>query len=892
MIMELLRFKGDILHPDGRKLDAWSFTVLREHQAPNLRDAAAPPLNSNPDLTQVLRVLKVCQNINGKLDDMSTQHIIDVACAVFEHGCVVAGDRVSQMLLCVATSKAMLDEVNRCGTDQQLQFVCSLYRLFVRKNISTGFGHFVKHNILIAIHELHALLQPRPGDAERTTLHTQLHELIQQAVPNDGKLRKWDELLTEGAGLPRFIERLWNFAGAKVEGAWRWPTSWQKSAWLVGLLAALHGTSYLHVNMYAGCSRAAPAPPPAAVHNPLLQAWQQPMQFGYWPPGGGMQPPPAATGTMSKAAPPTASTAGFPAAGRANDAPTVTPKAPIDRSKSRSGGRQAGKSKRSQGRNGARSLSRSRHRGKESKRGRSRSRSRKRSRTKKRGGKVRSRSRNKKRPRSASSSPHRSRKKSSTRTQNKKAKGEGKKKKKEKLLKGSKVALTFEDAKQLTLVECIEEIVLELESTVKDLKVDHSLVAGEGHNYVEYTKGPAAKLRKSWFLLHGKSFQLVDGKRGQSCVLLRDKARERALERQEQRKAARKQKELSSIFDRMSKLLNSEVPCEATEAVEEDSPISEKDEDAPSSDSEIAPAPEGDVVDPLEQGLPGLDSELLAFDVEFDDLDSDEQEELGVPQVNYEAVDEIAPEEGQEGLHEGDMSATEEEEPLELQEEEEEQEQMKFEQEAELLLEEDIDIEPMEEVNLDDEEEVVEESFLEEQPEADEFAGGFFSEPEVDFEDDVHSPPPHSEEEFGGALYTDRPAAGPYVAPPQFTAPRPKPSAVKARPSSAYVAAEPAAQVDPPWHVASESSATDDPLMQWLVKLGTGCDQYFEKLMDEFDGDLEEIKLAYMPCPSHSADTRSVVDRIDKAFFESIGVKSLSHRILLAKGIERLVKGG
>eukprot|EP00971_Amphidinium_carterae_P334634 6470026-Amphidinium_carterae.1 len=58
------------------------------------------------------------------------------------------------------------------------------------------------------------------------------------------------------------------------------------------------------------------------------------------------------------------------------------------------------------------------------------------------------------------------------------------------------------------------------------------------------------------------------------------------------------------------------------QAVEEDSPISEKDEDAPSSDSEIAPAPEGDVVDPLEQGQHCLNSVRT-------------QPSLTVPNTNY-----------------------------------------------------------------------------------------------------------------------------------------------------------------------------------------------------------------------------------------------------------------
>eukprot|EP00927_Polykrikos_kofoidii_P056071 TRINITY_DN50253_c0_g1_i1.p1 TRINITY_DN50253_c0_g1~~TRINITY_DN50253_c0_g1_i1.p1 ORF type:complete len:442 (+),score=64.30 TRINITY_DN50253_c0_g1_i1:77-1402(+) len=87
--------------------------------------------------------------------------------------------------------------------------------------------------------------------------------------------------------------------------------------------------------------------------------------------------------------------------------------------------------------------------------------------------------------------------------------------------------------------------------------------------------------------------------------------------------------------------------------------------------------------------------------------------------------------------------------------------------------------------------------------------------------------------------------------------------------------------------VGQQFQSKRDELREWLRWLdgGTGVLlEYFDVLVDEFDGDLVQIAAAKVG----GSEQQSVVDKVDPLFWETVGVTRIGHKILFARGIAEL----
>lgn len=76
-------------------------------------------------------------------------------------------------------------------------------------------------------------------------------------------------------------------------------------------------------------------------------------------------------------------------------------------------------------------------------------------------------------------------------------------------------------------------------------------------------------------------------------------------------------------------------------------------------------------------------------------------------------------------------------------------------------------------------------------------------------------------------------------------------------------------------------------LMRWLESLDDGAGamlQYFEVLETEFDGDLQQIAAAKVD----AAENAGVLGAVDPAFWDTVRVSKVGHKMLFARGIAKL----
>jgi len=90
-------------------------------------------------------------------------------------------------------------------------------------------------------------------------------------------------------------------------------------------------------------------------------------------------------------------------------------------------------------------------------------------------------------------------------------------------------------------------------------------------------------------------------------------------------------------------------------------------------------------------------------------------------------------------------------------------------------------------------------------------------------------------------------------------------------------------------HAERVATASEDQqaLEQWLLGLDGGRGslmKFIEPLQREF-GSLKEVAAAY--CPEED-DSTSIVNCVDPVLFEALGVSSLGHKLMLAKGVSKL----
>lgn len=92
---------------------------------------------------------------------------------------------------------------------------------------------------------------------------------------------------------------------------------------------------------------------------------------------------------------------------------------------------------------------------------------------------------------------------------------------------------------------------------------------------------------------------------------------------------------------------------------------------------------------------------------------------------------------------------------------------------------------------------------------------------------------------------------------------------------------------EPPLRFVADSVGDEEELEEWLVGLDGGRGvmlQYLEPLRQEF-GSLDQVAAAFI---ADSPTSGSVVNCVDPLLFEALGVVSLGHKLMLAKGVQAL----
>lgn len=89
------------------------------------------------------------------------------------------------------------------------------------------------------------------------------------------------------------------------------------------------------------------------------------------------------------------------------------------------------------------------------------------------------------------------------------------------------------------------------------------------------------------------------------------------------------------------------------------------------------------------------------------------------------------------------------------------------------------------------------------------------------------------------------------------------------------------------WNADGASNERETKLRQWLLDLDPKSGKmtmYFDVLVAEFDADLVQIAAA----KNSSGSVKGVLGVVDTMFWETVGVKTMGHRMLFAKGIAKL----
>lgn len=188
-VQDQLRWRGDVLLPDGTRHDAWGYAFLSE----NMQQVPDPQLvpNTEPDFPTVQRIFCLASDsgmpgLSEPLPSLGARCLQMVSSGA---------RRLVHTVLRSAVSMAAFTAVMGSPFELQAHYLCALLRLWIGAQIRLPLEGFARHTITLIVNELRALLlDPRAGAAMRHRGHA----AVNLSIPDNGLWVPWAQVLAEG----------------------------------------------------------------------------------------------------------------------------------------------------------------------------------------------------------------------------------------------------------------------------------------------------------------------------------------------------------------------------------------------------------------------------------------------------------------------------------------------------------------------------------------------------------------------------------------------------------------------------------------------------------------------------------------------------------------------